>query len=257
MTSNEHLGNGASSSVAARLESLTCMACGITHDLNNYLAAILSNIEVALKGTPEDSGQYRYLTRVASNTNKAISLIQRLQSLTENGNAFSSTVSLTHLVQQAVADLKKSVGLTDNINIDTDGIDPSARVATIPDLLEESIYAIMKNGIEACGNSSGTIHVRTLSNVDYSSLSGDIVLGNISSSSCDVLEIEDNGEGIPPELEERIFDPFFSTRLRAHGLGLTPLVGLVHSSKATVHIRSTVGEGTTFSICFPAKKDQP
>jgi len=72
-----------------------------------------------------------------------------------------------------------------------------------------------------------------------------------------ILEIEDNGCGIPEEYRERIFDPFFTTKgpERGSGLGMSIVESILHKHKASVHVDSEVGKGTKISMIFPLQTE--
>jgi signal transduction histidine kinase len=66
-----------------------------------------------------------------------------------------------------------------------------------------------------------------------------------------VLEVSDTGRGIPPEVEDRLFDPFFSTKETGTGLGLSIAARIVEKHGGTLHYRTQVGHGTTFGVVLP------
>ena len=234
--------------VTGRLESISCMACGLTHDFNNILAAILTNTEAVLSQIPTDTEIRPYVDRIASNTRKAIALIERIQMLTENGAAEHEVIHLGELVTQVSAELATQIG--DDCLIYTHEIDAACPVTAIPQLLRESLVSLAQNAFDALPNGCGHIHIRVRCEQPWSGQEKGIVLGRIEGDTCTVLEVQDDGEGIPPDVFTRIFDPFFTTRLRAQGLGLTPVVGLIHSCRVALQMLSTEGEGTTVRLCF-------
>jgi CheY-like chemotaxis protein len=67
-----------------------------------------------------------------------------------------------------------------------------------------------------------------------------------------VLEVEDDGCGMTPEVYARIFEPFFSTKFSGHGLGLAAMLGIVKSHRGSIQVKSVQGKGTLFRLFFPA-----
>ena len=74
-----------------------------------------------------------------------------------------------------------------------------------------------------------------------------------------VLSVRDNGVGIAPEVRDRIFDPFFTTKDvgKGTGLGLSAVYGIVQQARGTLSVKSSVGEGTVVTACFPAQQNDP
>ncbi len=234
--------------VSSRLESLSCMACGLTHDFNNMLAAILANTQAVLSQLPDNTEIRPYVDRIASNTRKAIALIQRIQMFTENAAAEHELIHLGELVSQVAGEFSNSIG--ESCIIYTDEVDASYPVTAIPQLLRESLVSLTQNAFDALPEGRGHIHIRVKCEQPWISSAEGVVLGGIEGDTCTVLEVQDNGEGIPPDVLDRVFDPFFTTRLRAQGLGLTPVIGLIHSCRVALQVLSKEGEGTSVRLCF-------
>jgi two-component system cell cycle sensor histidine kinase/response regulator CckA len=237
-----------SGDVAARIESLSCMAYGITHDFNNMLAAVLSNTQAALALVDNDSALRSYLTRVESNTHSAIKLTRRVQAFTEDGATANKQLHLATLVAQAIEDLEDSI--PPGFRIVTVDLDKDCCVTAVPHLLLQSVHELIRNSIDACCNTGGTVHIRTRHGIAFSTLDSDIEIGSLPGETGDILEIEDDGEGITQDTARRMFTPFFTTRIRASGLGLTPVVGLTHSSKVALQVKSEIAKGTIVRLCF-------
>ena len=105
--------------------------------------------------------------------------------------------------------------------------------------LEQVVLNLLMNSVEAMPQ-GGKVFVRTRVDVPAGAV---------------VIEIEDEGTGIPKEHLSRIFDPFFSTKEagKGTGLGLTVVYGIVDAHGGTIDVRSTVGKGTTFTVRLPLR----
>ncbi len=224
------------------------MACGLTHDFNNILAAILTNAEATLSQLPSDAEVRPYLDRIAANTKSAIALTHRIQMFTENGAADCEVIDLGSMIAQVLD--QQSPDVPEACQVHTDGVDTPISVTAIPPLLQESLASLIRNAVEALPNGRGHVHVRLLAEQTWPDKKEGVTLGSLDTDTCTVLEVKDNGEGIPADVLSRIFDPFFSTRLRAHGLGLVPIVGLIHSCNIALQIMSVEGQGTTVRLYF-------
>lgn len=231
-----------------RVESLACMAYGISHDFNNLLAAILSNAQAALGQLPPDDATRPYVEHIVNNSKQAIALINRIQVLTESGTASREIVSLANIIAQTIKDLHADAPPACHICMDD--IDNACTITVIPDLLRDSIMALVQNACDAIGDSTGTIWIRVRQGMPASPRHERVVLGTLDATPCVMLEVEDNGTGIPDHALHRIFDPFFTTRLRAPGLGLTSVVGLTTSCNVTLHVETKPDHGTLMRLCF-------
>ena len=103
-----------------------------------------------------------------------------------------------------------------------------------PELLDLAISNITVNAVEAMAERGGVLRMEVLS-------ANDEVL----------MEISDSGKGIPPEQLARLFEPFYTARPGGLGLGLTTTRSILNSHQIKLEVRSTVGEGTTFTLRFP------
>ena len=232
----------------ARLESLSCMAFGISHDLNNMLAAILSNTEAALDQLPPDNATRTYLEHIESNTRKAINLSRCVQRMTEDGSLTSESICLATFATQLTNILEKTCPETCSLCVDE--LDSTCMIHSSPELLQEAALAIVQNAIESLTQEQGEVHIRVFHKIPPETKNHSISLGKIPTQACATLEIRDTGRGISPEALNRIFDPFFSTYLRKQGLGLIPVIGLVHSCDVAIQVQSELENGTIVRLFF-------
>ncbi|HJW16931.1 MAG TPA: ATP-binding protein, partial [Flavisolibacter sp.] len=84
------------------------------------------------------------------------------------------------------------------------------------------------------------------------SITGELIIGIDRVKDVHVVTIKDNGCGIPEENISRLFEPYFTSKRNGMGLGLAATLNILQSHKANVDVTSTVGQGTTFTISFPA-----
>lgn len=227
---------------AQKLEAVGRLAGGLAHDLNNYLAAIRSQGELLLRKS-DDPGTRAKLEVVVGTVDKASELIERLLAFARRQPARRQEVSLNQQVASLLPVVKPGFG--DQVALETD-LDPElATVFADPAQLEQVLLNLLVNGKDALGEAGGTLRVET------KNLPGDWVL----------LAVEDDGTGIPPELLDRIFEPFFSTKGGSghSGLGLASVYGIVEQCGGAIEVKSEVGKGSRFEIslpCHPAFIDE-
>jgi len=107
-----------------------------------------------------------------------------------------------------------------------------------PDQLKEVLVNLVVNACEAMGN-GGRIDIR------------ERLEALADQSSAAVIEVGDNGPGISPELKEKVFQPFFTTKEEGTGLGLSIATRIVGEHRGTIDMTSAPGQGTTFVITLP------
>jgi CheY-like chemotaxis protein len=161
-------------------------------------------------------------------------------------------VDLNRLLQEMA--LLMSVSISKNTRLHQD-LSPSLPTVSADEAqIQQVILALVTNASEAIGEESGVIALRTrvvrLSEADV----------ELSVPACPVspgvfvaVTVFDSGEGISAQLQERIFDPFFSTRGKGRGLGLSAVLGILRGHKAGLVVRSAPGDGSEFTLYFPLK----
>ncbi|MGE3075534.1 MAG: sensor histidine kinase [Dehalococcoidia bacterium] len=212
-----------------------------SHELRTPLAAIRTNIEVTEMdpdATPEEYQEL--LATIKGQTDRLTRLSEDLLLLTreDHDRPEPEPIELTVLAREVVRELQP-VAQTRNVSLATlcaDGLE----VETNPDLLYRCVLNLVDNGIKYSGEGS-TVTIRTM-----------------QENGTAVIEVSDNGAGIPQESLSRIFDRFYrvdrgrSRREGGTGLGLAIVKEIVESLGGTVSAASVEGQGTTFSIRLPA-----
>jgi signal transduction histidine kinase len=219
---------------AQKLEAVGRLAGGLAHDLNNFLAAIRSQSELLLRKSP-DPGTRTKMEVVIGTVDKASMLIERLLAFARQKPARREPVSLNSQVESLLPVLQPGFG--EAVLLEKD-LDPELEtVFADPAQLEQVLLNLLVNAKDALGENGGKVKVETRN------LPGDRVL----------LAVEDDGSGIPPELLDRIFEPFFSTKGGGShsGLGLASVYGIVEQCGGTIEVKSEVGKGSRFEVTLP------
>jgi PAS domain S-box-containing protein len=226
-----------------KFEALGQLTGGMAHDFNNLLTAIISGAELALRQKDPE--------RVRSLLENVRSAAQRGSSLTRQLLAFSRRQPLDPKVLN-LQDLLPSTrdlirhSLPVEIDLGLEVADPVWKLEADPGQLELAILNLGFNARDAMPK-GGSIRL-TAENVTLEGtpdgLTGEFV----------AIGVEDTGPGIPPEIIERVIEPFFTTKDFGHGtgLGLSQVYGFARQSGGTLCLNSSVGEGTTATIYLPA-----
>ena len=118
--------------------------------------------------------------------------------------------------------------------------------------LQQILMNLVGNASEAIGDRDGTICIRSgWLEIDRQAVHGFSPATDIAEGEYVFLEVTDNGCGMGPEIRERIFDPFFSTKFTGRGLGLAAVLGIVRSHRGAISVQSEVGRGSSFRLLLP------
>jgi signal transduction histidine kinase len=222
-----------------RLRTLGEMAGGVAHDFNNLLTVILAESQIlALKATdPEERASLEHITQAARDGGNAVRRIQEYSRIRRD--APQETVDLNPLLYDVAAITRPRWLPFGTLELD---LHSTAAVQGLPSELREVLMNLVFNAIEARRQDARLeIVVRLFQEGDWV-----------------VVQVEDNGTGIPPELRQRIFDPYFTTKSHGTGLGLSVTYGLISRHGGEIQVTSplfsTNGDlhyGTRFTLRLP------
>lgn len=236
---------------AQKMEILGQLTGGIAHDFNNILATVLGYSNLALERCVVDPGGKlaRYLKEVISASERARDLITKMlaYSRSSSGGA-SEPLDMSVEVEKAVAMISVAIPAGIEVVTDIETSLPSVRIDPID--VQQVLINLAVNARDAIGE-QGCIDItlrrarieRQVCAICRDNIDGDYV----------VLEVKDSGDGIPASIQQRIFDPFFSTKAvgKGSGLGLSMVQGIVIKNDAHLLLESSFERGTSFRLLFP------
>ena len=236
---------------AQKLESLGVLAGGIAHDFNNLLTAILGNTEVALERTRDNPVLQQVLHRVEATTQRGADLARQLLAYAGKAHFAVRPLDLNAIILE-MGDLL-SVSISKKVAIRRDlqpGLPPVEADAA---QFQQVVMNLVINASEAIGDRAGQITLRTRAvELNQAQLAAGFPGQVLEPGPYVRLEVEDDGCGMDVDTIGRIFDPFFTTKFTGRGLGLSAMLGIVRGHRAGIHVESTAGKGTTFTLLFPA-----
>jgi signal transduction histidine kinase len=231
-----------------KLEALGTFAVGIAHDFNNLLGAILGYGERALHAVVAGTPEQRYIEQVLNAGERARSLVERILTFSRSGITTRLPVHLQPVVTETIDLLK--VQLTEAIQLEVKLDARDAFVAGDPAQMHQVVMNLCRNAIHAMPE-GGTLQVTLALQRLETPLS--LSHGAVDSGECVRLTVIDTGVGMSPDLLERIFNPFFTTRKAGEGtgLGLALVEGIVREYSGGIDVQSAVGQGTRFDVYLP------
>ncbi|HEY3053631.1 MAG TPA: response regulator [Thermoanaerobaculia bacterium] len=240
---------------AEKLNSLGKLAGGIAHDFNNMLMVIFSRVDVLsrLLGTLEP--HHRYLEDIRAAAAKSRDLTQQLLAAARRQVLHPQVTDVNEVVRSTMQLLTHSLG--EDVKVRTELQKSLWNIYADPGKLHQVLLNLAINAREAMPE-GGILIVETRNfRADASFVRQHPQLREGEHVS---LIVSDNGHGIPAEIRDRIYDPFFSSKPGGTGLGLAVVRGIVEQTGGQIWLYSEVGQGTTFKIFFPryqAPREEP
>ena len=232
---------------AQKMEAIGTLTGGITHDFNNILAAIIGYTDLAIIDIPDGSKARYNLLEAKKAIRRAKELVNQILTFSRQSEQKLIPVKISIIIKEALkllrASLPTTIEIHKHIERDTGTIkaDPTQVHQVLMNLCTNAGHAMRENG-------GGILDVR-LRNVSISKKSEiDLDPGPYVK-----LTVSDTGHGITPDVLERIFDPYFTTKEKGEGtgLGLSLVHGIVKDHGGTITVESEPEKGTTFHIFFP------
>jgi PAS domain S-box-containing protein len=231
-----------------RLEAIGQLAGGVAHDFNNLLAPIMGYTDLMLMQTPAGSPDRSRLREIQSAAARAKVLVQELLTFGRRQVLDRQVVDLGELVNGFLGILRG--GLREDIRIDLDLADQTVAALVDHGQVEHALMNLVVNARDAMPE-GGVLILRTYRRIVDGSEVAEFSAADPGEYS--VLEVEDTGDGMPDEVQERAFEPFYSTKEvgQGSGLGLATVHGMVEQHGGFVTLASIEGEGTRVSLHFP------
>ncbi|MEM7115372.1 MAG: response regulator [Chloroflexota bacterium] len=235
-----------------KLESIGLLAGGIAHDFNNLLTGMLGQNSLALAKLSPDAPVRRHLEKSVVSAKRAADLTRQLLAYAGKGQFLIEPIDLNKLVYEGTGLLETVLPKQATLSLDL--AEDLPMIEADRGQIQQVMMNLVINASEAIDEPSGQVVVRTyLETITAVSTTTDLILPEaIAPGTYVCLEVNDTGRGLDREAQERIFDPYFSTKGQGRGLGLSATLGIIRSYNGYLRLHSTVGKGTRFQIYWPA-----
>jgi two-component system cell cycle sensor histidine kinase/response regulator CckA len=234
---------------AQKMEAIGTLAGGIAHNFNNLLMSIQGNISLMLLAMDPTHPHYERLKRTEEQVQSGARLAKQLLGYARKGRYEVKPTSLNQLVEETA----ETFGITrKGITIHKELTEGLFDIEVDRGQMEQVLLNLFINAADAMPK-GGKLILKTrhtthegIKGMIYDARPGNYVL----------LTVTDTGIGMDKETQERIFDPFFSTKERGRGtgLGLASVYGIIKAHGGYINVESEKGHGTTFSIYLPASE---
>ena len=234
----------------SKRESLTALAAGIAHDMNNVLSVILGAVEAASAAKGAE-GRERSFEVVRDAVRRGAGMMRELTAFAGE-NKITLMRAHPRLVVEDVRQLS-SILVGNNIVLTIGAADDTPDVDIDPNQFWKVFFNIVKNAGEAIGTRPGHIDLRAIPFEMTPDEAADFVSERPLGDGPGVLFcIRDDGPGIPPKLIRRIFDPYISSKSLGRGLGLATVRTIVEAHGGGLRVRSRPDVGSEFQVFLPA-----
>jgi len=220
---------------AQKMEGIGVLAGGIAHDFNNLLTGIMGGLSLVKTHLPEENSAYPMLEIAEQSSVRAAELVGQLLAYAGKGKFIVTRFGFSALIAEMLPLIAASI--PKNVHLELALISDLPWIEADASQIRQIVMNLIINGAEAIGPEGGTVRVST----------------GVSASGTDVfMEVKDTGSGMSEAVKAKIFDPFFTTKFTGRGLGLAAVSGIVRGHKGTMNVDSIPGQGTTFTVSFPA-----
>jgi signal transduction histidine kinase len=233
-----------------RLESVTSLARTVSHDFQGVFAIVRANAELLAAGSPDSAGAERSISRILEAATYGSGIAQQLKLHTGTLDVARVALELVEIVEEtcemAEDDCPEGVTI---VHVRSERLLP---VEADPIQIRHCIFNVLVNAVEATARAGGEIRVASgARHLDPSQLTSLVSGSDEPRGHFAYVEIRDEGGGMSSETEERAFEPFFSTRAKDRGNGLSAVLGIARAHGAPIALVNEPGRGCTFTLYFP------
>jgi signal transduction histidine kinase len=222
---------------ADRLASMGQLSAGVAHEVNNPLGLILGYTQLLLEDEPEETQRFKDLKIIEKHTKNCKKIVEDLLKFTRSSETRMQPILVNNLIEDVVQVVEHQFEST-HVTI-------GLELGDIPmcdgdeEKLKQVIMNLLMNAQQAM-DGKGHIQITTT----HDRKKGEIL-----------IMTADTGAGIAPEIRDKIFDPFYTTKPtgKGTGLGLSVSYGIVQEHGGDISVESTPGKGTTFTVVLPVR----
>ncbi len=234
-----------------KMESIGSLAGGIAHDFNNILFPIVGMAELLMEDLSPGSVGHENAQEILKAGKRGSDLVQQILAFSRQAEHKMMPVSIQLVLKEAIKLGRSSI--PSYVEISQYFQNDCGLVMADPTQIHQIAMNLITNAFHAVEATGGKIHVK----LKETALGGDDIPGSdFESSRYALLSVSDTGCGISPDVIDKIFDPYFTTKEQGKGtgLGLAVVYGIVKEHGGDIKVYSEVGKGSTFDVYLPLIK---
>ena len=219
----------------ARDAQLRQMLAGVAHEIRNPLGGIELYAGLIAGDLPAEDGRKQHIQKVIGEVRKLDGVISEFLEFARPAPPCREFTSVSHLAEEAAFLLKPEM---EKAGIEyRQEIAPHLQAFVDPAQIRRTLFNLMQNSVQAM-RQGGELRVKAVQ------FRGDVA-----------VEVMDTGVGMSPELRDRIFEPFHTTREKGSGLGMAIVRQTLEENRGRIEVESAVGRGTTCRVILPGSED--
>lgn len=215
------------------------ITAGMAHEIRNPLASLRGAAELLTRSSPVQESEKRLLGIVVKESDRLNALLSDFLLTVTSRQSKKARLLLSELAEETITQFAGDHRTPRNI----------------------SVESLINRGVEIEGERAQLRQViwNLLSNAADVTPDGGVIVAVLESDQATgqaVFKVQDSGPGIPPEIRDRIFEPFTTTKERGTGIGLSLVLSVIEAHEGTIEVESTPGTGTLFTIQLPLASQQ-
>lgn len=245
-----------------KMQAVGQLAGGVAHDFNNLLTAMIGFCDLLLMRHPAGDQSFADIMQIKQNANRAANLVRQLLAFSRRQTLQPKMLDITDVLAELSNLVRRLIG--ENIELKINHGRDLGMVKADQGQLEQVIINLAVNARDAMPNggtltvSSSKVTVNRKNPVPRDLFAPSEEDSAIADGEYVLVEVSDTGTGIPRDIVQKIFEPFFSTKEigSGTGLGLSTVYGIIKQTGGYVFVASAEGKGTRFAIYFPSQQPQ-
>lgn len=223
-----------------KMAAIGQLSAGLAHEVKNPLAGILGYAQLTRRSLNDPDVITKNLDVIERETRRCTDIISNLMRFARQETGERAVTDINVAVSRAIALVDHQLGLH-KVRIETELHSGLSPVSCNANQLQQVVMNLLINAQQIMEPAGGTVHVRTR-----------------MSESDVIIEVDDTGPGVPPELRTRIFEPFFTTKQagKGTGLGLSVSYGLIRDHGGDIRVSDAPSGGARFTISLPTGADR-
>ncbi len=239
---------------AQKMEAIGTLAGGIAHDFNNILSAIVGYAELAYMDLAPDSALAGNIEQILAAAGRARDLVRQILAFSRQSEEEKRPIHVQPIVKEVIRMLRSSLPAYMEVRGQVDS--KAGPIMGDPIQVHQILMNLCTNAAQAMREEGGVIEIK-LEEIeighDYTGIQPEARAGKYLK-----LVVRDTGCGMSPEIMEKIFDPYFTTKSKGEGtgLGLSVAMGIVKEYGGFIEVESAPSQGSTFKVYLPITPEQ-